>query len=399
MNKKLTLVPSDVAGRGPGKGSRAERPSTSLQTSGEAGLELAVVIPTFNEAGNVRALVQRLDTALKGRTWEAIFVDDASPDGTAQALRDIARGDHRIRVIERIGRRGLSSACIEGMMATGAPLIAVMDADLQHDPKVLTALVTTLERDPELDLAVASRFVSGGGTGDWERERLAKSHTASRIARMVLKADLTDPMSGFFMIRGARFRELAPRLSGIGFKILLDLMTTAQQPLRFAEVPLQFHRREVGESKLDHVVAMEFLVALYDRLFGRYVPTRFAMFAAIGAAGVAVHMSLLGLAYGLLGLAFVGAQIVATMGAMTFNFFLNNTLTYRDRRLYGARALALGWLSFCLVCSVGAVANVGVAAFLFTEHYAYATVSALAGVLVSAVWNYALSSRFTWGRY
>ncbi|MBS0502856.1 MAG: glycosyltransferase family 2 protein [Proteobacteria bacterium] len=394
--KKTPLVPSEVEGR---NSDFVKRPSTSLGTSAGRGLELAVVIPTFNEAGNVGELVRRLDTALQGRSWEAVFVDDASPDGTAQALRDIARTDRRVRVIERIGRRGLSSACIEGMMATGAPLIAVMDADLQHDPQVLNQLAGALERDPELDLVVASRFVAGGGTGDWESERLAKSHTASRIARLVLKADLTDPMSGFFMIRGPRFRELAPHLSGIGFKILLDLMTSARKPLRFAEVPLQFHRREVGESKLDHVVAMEFLVALYDRMFGSYVPTRFAMFAVIGAVGVGVHMGLLWLGLGILGLAFIGAQSLATFGAMTFNFFLNNALTYRDRRLHGASALAWGWLSFCLVCSVGAVANVGVAAFLFTERYAYATLSALAGILVAAVWNYALSSRFTWGRY
>ncbi|MFD1611293.1 glycosyltransferase [Sphingomonas tabacisoli] len=362
-------------------------------------LELAVVIPTFNESGNIGELVRRLDAALKGREWEAVFVDDASPDGTAQMLREIAVKDRRIRVIERIDRRGLSSACIEGMMATGAPLIAVMDADLQHDPAVLIRLENALKADPELDLAIASRFVEGGGTGDWESERVAKSETASRIAQLVLKAELTDPLSGFFMIRAKRFRELAPRLSGIGFKILLDLLTTARRPLRFAEVPLQFHRREVGESKLDHVVAMEFLVALYDRMFGRIIPTRFAMFALIGVIGVAVHLSLLWLFFGLLGAEFVVGQITATMGAMTFNFFLNNALTYRDRRLHGTRALLRGWLSFCAVCSIGAVANIGIAAFLFEERYAYATASALAGVLVAAVWNYALSSRFTWGRY
>lgn len=369
------------------------------RSTGGPALELAVVIPTFNEAGNVAELVNRLDAALQGRAWEAIFVDDASPDGTAQVLRDIARTDRRIRVIERIGRRGLSSACIEGMMATGAPLIAVMDADLQHDPKVLNRLSDQLDADGELDLVIASRFVEGGGTGDWERDRLAKSATASRIARLVLNADLADPMSGFFMIRGPRFRELAPHLSGIGFKILLDLLTSARRPLRFAEVPLQFHRREVGESKLDHVVAMEFLIALYDRLFGRFVPTRFVMFGLIGGIGVVVHLCLLWLIYGLLGASFVAGQVAATIGAMTFNFFLNNVLTYRDRRLRGASALARGWLSFCAVCSVGALANVGVAAFLFTEKYAYATASALAGILVAAVWNFALSSRFTWGRY
>jgi dolichol-phosphate mannosyltransferase len=361
-------------------------------------LELAIVVPTFNEAGNVAELVARIDRALQDREWEAIFVDDASPDGTAEALRAIARTDRRVRVIERINRRGLSSACIEGMMATGAPVIAVMDADLQHDPALLTDMLARLKGDRELDLVIASRFVAGGGTGDWGADRVALSEQASRIARLVLKADLADPMSGFFMIRGPRFRELAPRLSGIGFKILLDLLTTARRPLRFAEVPLVFHRREVGESKLDHVVALEFLIALYDRLFGRIVPTRFAMFGLIGGLGVGVHLTLLWLVMGL-GADFVPAQVAATLGAMTFNFFLNNALTYRDRRLHGARALTVGWLSFCAVCGVGAIANVGVAAFLFTSRYAYATVSALAGILVGAVWNFALSSRFVWGRY
>jgi dolichol-phosphate mannosyltransferase len=374
------------------------RPSTSLGTSGVR-LELAVVIPTFNEVGNVEELVRRLDQALQGISWEAVFVDDNSPDGTAERLRGLAQQDRRIRVIERIRRRGLSSACIEGIMGTAAPLIAVMDADLQHDPEVLPRLAAALRADPTLDLAIASRFVPGGGTGDWEQARVAKSETASRIARLVLKTELHDPMSGFFMIRGETFRALAPRLSGIGFKILLDLLTSASAPLRFTEVPLQFHRREVGESKLDHVVALEFLIALYDRLFGRLVPTRFAMFALIGAIGVAVHMAFFWLFFGALGLSFLGAQIGATLGAMTFNFFLNNALTYRDRRLHGTRALTLGWLSFCLVCSVGALANVGVAAFLFTSRYAYATASALAGIVVGAVWNFALSSRFTWGRY
>lgn len=362
------------------------------------GLELAIIIPTFNEAGNVAELVSRIDRALRDREWEAIFVDDASPDGTAEALRGIALSDRRVRVIERIGRRGLSSACIEGMMATGAPVISVMDADLQHDPQVLTAMLAQLASDPELDLVIASRFVAGGGTGDWDADRVAMSEQASRIAKLVLKADLADPMSGFFMIRGPRFRELAPRLSGIGFKILLDLLTTARRPLHFTEVPLVFHRREVGESKLDHVVALEFLIALYDRMFGRIVPTRFAMFGVIGAMGIVVHLALLWAMIGL-GADFVPAQIAATIGAMTFNFFLNNTLTYRDRRLHGARAMTVGWLSFCAVCAVGAIANVGVAAFLFTSGYAFVTVSALAGILVGAVWNFALSSRFVWGRY
>ncbi|HEU4960873.1 MAG TPA: glycosyltransferase family 2 protein [Sphingomonas sp.] len=362
-------------------------------------LELAIVIPTFNEAANVPVLVARLDAALKGRAWEAIVVDDDSPDGTAEAARAIARLDRRVRVIQRIGRRGLSSACIEGMCATAAPLVAVIDGDLQHDETVLPKMLDALQGDAELDVAIGSRFVEGGGTGEWDRDRVAKSALATRLSRQVLKADLSDPMSGFFMIRTDIVRKLAPDLAGIGFKILLDIMTGSPRPLRFREFGYVFRTRSAGESKLDHVVAMEYLIALYDRMFGRIVPVRFAMFSAIGAIGVAVHMAVLSVLYLALGISFVAGQIVAAVAAMTGNFFLNNTLTYRDRRLKGWRQLADGWVSFCVVCSVGLVANIGVAAFVHGAQNGQWAVSALLGVLVGAVWNYALSSRFVWGRY
>ena len=363
-----------------------------------APLEIAVVIPTFNERANVPLLVARLDQALAGRGWEAIFVDDDSPDGTAEAAREIGRVDPRVRVIHRIGRRGLSSACIEGMCATAAPVVAVIDGDLQHDETLLPQMLDRLQQDAALDLVVGSRFVDGGGTGDWDRDRVAKSALATRLSRRVLKGDLSDPMSGFFAIRTAQARRLAPELSAIGFKILLDLMTAAPEPLRFAELPYTFRCRSEGESKLDHVVAMEYLIALYDRMFGRFVPVRFAMFSGIGVLGVGVHMSVLAAAM-LAGAHFLFAQILGALAAMTFNFFLNNALTYRDRRLRGAKALIDGWLSFCVVCSVGVVANVGVAAFVHDVHNEGAAASALLGILVGAVWNYALSSKFVWGRY
>ncbi|OQW80170.1 MAG: dolichol monophosphate mannose synthase [Proteobacteria bacterium ST_bin14] len=361
-------------------------------------LELAVVIPTFNEAANVPLLVAKLDVALAGRAWEAIFVDDDSPDGTANAARDIARTDRRVRVIQRIGRRGLSSACIEGMCATAAPLVAVIDGDLQHDETLLPKMLDALHAGPALDVAIGSRFVGDGGTGDWDKDRVAKSAFATRLSRQVLKADLTDPMSGFFMIRTDLVRTLAPNLAAIGFKILLDIMTGSPRPLRFVELPYTFRVRTAGESKLDHVVAMEFLIALYDRMFGRYVPVRFAMFCAIGLVGLAAHMGVLAVVLAL-GATFLIGQMAAATCAMTLNFFLNNALTYRDRRLRGFRALLDGWVSFVVVCSVGLVANIGIAAFLYDAQTGTWAASAMVGVLVGAVWNYALSSRFTWGRY
>ncbi|MFL0412643.1 glycosyltransferase family 2 protein [uncultured Sphingomonas sp.] len=362
-------------------------------------LDLAIVIPTFNERGNVPVLVAKLDQALAGINWEAIFVDDDSPDGTADAAREIGRFDRRVRVIQRIGRRGLATACIEGMCATAAPAVAVIDGDLQHDETILPAMLAALKGDPVLDIVVGSRFVDGGGTGEWDRDRVAKSAFATKLSQRVLDVGLTDPMSGFFMMRTELLRAIAPRLAGIGFKILLDIMAAGDRPLRFLELPYVFRTRSVGESKLDHVVALEYLIALYDRKFGNVVPVRFAMFSAIGVIGVGIHMGVLTLLYLGLGVSFLAGQIAATMAAMTFNFFLNNALTYRDRRLKGWRQLLDGWVSFCLVCSVGAVANVGVAAFLYDFRYGAWAASAMAGVLIGAVWNYALSSRFTWGRY
>jgi len=362
-------------------------------------LELAVVIPTFNERRNVPILVAALDKALAGRRWEAIFVDDDSPDGTAEAARELGRIDSRVRVIQRIGRRGLSSATIEGMCATAAPHVAVIDGDMQHDETLLPEMLDALQGDATLDVAIGSRFVDGGGTGEWDKDRVAKSALATKLSRRVLKADLSDPMSGFFMIRSDVVREMVPHLSAIGFKILLDIMTASPRQLKFVELPYVFRTRQEGESKLDHVVAMEYLIALYDRMFGRVIPVRFAMFSAIGGLGAGVHFGALWLFYRLFGYSFLTGTIVATVVAMTFNFFLNNTLTYRDARLKGFRQLLDGWIGFCIVCSVGAIANVGVAAFLHDVQQAQWAPSALAGILVAAVWNFALSSRFVWGRY
>jgi len=362
-------------------------------------LELAVVIPTFNERANVPLLIEKLDAALAGRHWEAIFVDDDSPDGTADAARALGLRDPRVRVIQRIGRRGLSSACIEGMCATAAPIVAVIDGDLQHDETLLPRMLDALAGDAGLDLVIGSRFVAGGGTGEWDDDRVAKSALATRLSRHVLKADLSDPMSGFFMIRAGVVRELVPRLSAIGFKILLDIMTASPRPLRFRELPYVFRTRALGESKLDHVVAMEYLIALYDRMFGKVVPVRFAMFSAIGGLGAAVHFAVLAALFCGFGWTFVGATMLAVLGAMTFNFLLNNALTYREQRLKGAGKLLRGWARFCVVCGAGAAANVGVAAFLHNVQHGDWRLSALAGIAVAAVWNFALSSRFVWGRY
>jgi dolichol-phosphate mannosyltransferase len=299
-----------------------------------------------------------------------------------------------VRCIQRIGRRGLASACIEGMLASSAPIVAVIDADLQHDERLLPAMLELMGRE-DIDVVVGSRYVESGGIGGWDESRAAMSRLATRLARVVLKADLHDPMSGFFMIRhDAVVACVKAGLSGIGFKILLDIFATSPTPLRHRELPYQFRNRVSGESKLDTNVAWEYFVMLLDKFLGRAVPIRFIAFSLVGGLGLAVHLAVLTALYKGGGTTFLVAQSVATLVAMTSNFALNNVLTYRDLRLRGWRLLR-GWLSFVLACSVGALANVGVAQYLF-ERDSFWLSSAIAGILVGAVWNYAVTAVYTW---
>ncbi len=358
------------------------------------GALLSIVVPTFNESDNVAELLRLLDAALAGLAWEVIFVDDDSTDGTADKIRGLALLDGRVRCIQRIGRRGLASACIEGMLASSAPFLAVMDADLQHDERILPAMLAEL-RNGDLDIVVGSRYVSGGAA-DWPESRASMSRLATRLSRMVVPADLADPMSGFFMIRRAVFMGIVRKLSAIGFKILLDLFASSPRRLSFREIPYRFRERRIGDSKLDSNVMWDYALLLLDKLVGRYVPVRFLSFSIIGGLGVLIHLLALAAALQVAGLAFNWAQGTATLLAMTVNFLLNNQLTYRDRRLKGWRMLR-GLLGFYAACGLGAVANVGVASAIFERHYQW-WMAGVAGVLISAVWNYAATSNFVWRR-
>jgi dolichol-phosphate mannosyltransferase len=359
-----------------------------------AGPELSIIAPTFNERGNVPELIERLKHCLGDCRWEVIFVDDDSPDETAEQARILALHDTRIRCIRRIGRRGLSSACIEGMLASSAPFLAVMDADLQHDESLLPQMLQVLRRG-EVDIVIASRYVSGGSIGDWDASRAAVSRLATRMSRIVVRAELTDPMSGFFMLRREVLTTSVRRLSAIGFKILLDLFASSPRALNFRELPYVFRTRHSGESKLDSVAAWDYGMLLLDKLVGHVVPARFVAFSLVGGVGVILHFMVLAALFKTFGARFVTAQAGATLVAMTFNFTVNNLLTYRDRRLRGLKWFR-GLLSFALVCSLGALSNVGIASYLYQTRFGWIP-SAFAGILVGAVFNYAMATVFTWG--
>jgi dolichol-phosphate mannosyltransferase len=359
-----------------------------------APLALAVVVPTFNERDNIAPLIERLETALLGIEWEAVFVDDNSTDGTAARVIEIARTDRRIRLVSRHGRRGLSTAVTEGMLASAAPVLAVIDADMQHDESILATLYRSVA-DEGQDLAIGTRYSAGGSIGDWDARRARVSTVSTRLAALVLRTRVSDPMSGFFAIRREAFLASLPRLSGMGYKILLDIIASAPAPLAIREIPYCFRRRETGESKLDAMVAMEYALLLADKTVGRLVPIRFLMFAGVGALGLVVHLALLGAIIGL-GLPFTAAQTSAVVASMAFNFLLNNRFTYRDRRLTGL-AFWRGMASFYLVCGLGALGNVGVGTLVYGTAHTWWLAGA-AGAAIGAVWNYAATSCLTWRR-
>jgi dolichol-phosphate mannosyltransferase len=310
----------------------------------------------------------------------------------------MARQDPRIRCLHRINRRGLAGACIEGMLSSAAPYLAVMDADLQHDASLLPAMLDLL-RTGKADLVIGSRYGEGGSIGDgFSKVRASISRWAVKAARWMLDIDVQDLMSGYFAIRRDRFDAVAARLTPSGFKILLDIIACAGGRLRTVELGYTFKQRTAGESKLDMRVALDFAALLIDKATRGLIPIRFVFFSLNGASGIVVHLTVLRVAMlALPSLGFASAQALGTVVAMTSNFLLNNSITYRDRKLQGAAALARGLLVFWALCALGAIANVGVAAWIFGVVPVW-WLAGLAGISISAVWNYSMSSLFVWSR-
>jgi dolichol-phosphate mannosyltransferase len=355
--------------------------------------ELTVVVPAFRERENLPALLAALEQMLEGRDWEAIVVVDDALDGSDELVRERAQRDARVRCLHRIGRRGLASACIEGMLASSAPYLAVMDADLQHDERLLPRLFEAA-RDGGADVVVASRYMEGGSTGELGADRVRISRLASALAGVLCKG-LTDPMSGFFVLRRSFLDQVVRRLYGRGFKILLDLIAAARGQVRIVELPYRMRSRQLGESKLGARVIAEFFMLILYHLTGRLLPARFFLFGAVGVTGVGVHLVVLTAAFAATGGGFLVSQALATWVAMTSNFFLNNLFTYGDQRLRGA-SLWRGLASFYVACGIGAFINIAVAEWLYLQSAAY-WAAGLAGALIAAVWNFFTTASLTWG--
>ncbi|MGY9008396.1 MAG: glycosyltransferase [Rhodobacterales bacterium] len=358
-------------------------------------IALTIVVPTYNEKLNVRPLVSLLDKALVDINWEVVFVDDDSPDGTADEVRELARTRLDVRVIHRIGRRGLSGACIEGILSSAAPYVAVMDGDLQHDETVLISMIASFNADPELNLVIGSRNVEGGSSGNGlSGIRSFGSDMATVMARKLLKIRVQDPMSGFFMIKLESFRDVVGELQRQGFKILTDLLSASRGSWKIKEIPFVFKERQYGQSKMDSAVTLEYFGLILARLTGGAISIRFVLFLFVGLTGILVQLLMVGIFLNVMFLSFFYSQILAVILAMTSNFFLNNILTYRDQSLSG-KYILLGLLSFYFVCSLGAVANVAVANLVYNFVPLWILASFF-GSVISSLWNFMSSKWLTW---
>ncbi|MFT3964742.1 MAG: glycosyltransferase family 2 protein [Sphingobium sp.] len=363
------------------------------QDETEGDLQIAVIVPVLNEAGNVRPMFAALSQALGHLCYEVIFVDDGSTDGTIALIDDLARHHREVRAIKRFNRKGLASAVIEGAMSSAADVIAVIDGDMQHDERQLAPMYAAIAED-RADMVVGTRYADGGAADGLSAARLKGSLLVTQFTNMLMRTRCSDPMSGFFAIRRDRLVELCPHLSAIGFKIVLDILVSGKGKLRVAEQPFQFRNRHSGDSKMSLKIVTELLVFFIDKTLGRILPTRFILFMMVGTVGLLVHLLVLRLMMGFSGGDFRLSQTVAVLTAIAFNFTLNNIVTYASQRLRGW-AMVKGLLSFYIVCGTGAIANIGVGTLMFGQHATW-WVAGIAGATVGAVWNYAASSLLTW---
>lgn len=350
---------------------------------------LSLVICTLNEGEAIGPLLDETRQALGALPFEIIVVDDDSTDGTAEAVTAWSERDPRIRLIVRKGVRGLASAAVRGWDAARGDVLALMDGDGQHDPALIPHLAQAVEGGA--DLAIGSRYMSDAASGLTGRRHWI-SRTATRLAGLVLRVPLRDPMSGCFAMRRTWYEAARPRLSTVGFKILLDLVASSREPPRVEERPTALRPRLGGQSKLDLRVMLDLASLLIEKRTGKLIPSRFVEFSLVGATGVGVNLLVLSL---LEALPFWQAFAAATLVAMTWNYWLNGLLTYRDQRLRGWRRWR-GLLMFYLACSGGALIGQGAGNALLALG-APRALAGLVGALSGGVWNYAATRWMIWG--
>ena len=356
---------------------------------------VSIVIPTYNEKDNIPKILEKLNKVLNKIAHEIIFVDDNSPDGTSTEIKSRIQKSSKIRLIHRIGRKGLAGAVIEGVLAANSDLVAVMDCDLQHDETKLLDMVNLFSKNTSLDIVIGSRFTETGEISEkaFSKMRELGSKATTFIIKKILNIESTDPLSGFFMVKKETFLKSSENLQTQGFKVLADFLATTGKKINIEEIGYQFKNRIAGESKMSFLTALELIGLIFSQIFKGRVSIRFILFCMVGLSGIFVQLFITGLAMILIN-QFPTSQTLGIIAAMTSNYFLNNIITFQERKLKSLD-LFRGLISFYLICSLGAFTNIAIATYVFAFSSNW-LISSFIGAIFGAVWNFTLTSIFTW---
>lgn len=352
---------------------------------------VTVVICTLDEHEAIGGVLDDVIADLAGVRHEIIVVDDSLDDATAQVVLGRARRHPTVRLIRRNGGGGLASAAIAGWDVARGETLAIMDGDGQHDPRLIRRMLERMAQGAA-DVVVASRYLDDNGSG-LSGLRHWGSLAGVMASSLLLGLRLADPLSGCFVMTRAWYETARPRLSGLGFKILIDVVASTRHRPRLEQVPTALRPRVGGLSKLDLRVVFDLLALLVEKRTGGALSARMTQFMFVGVTGLLVHLTVLSTGRAL-GAPFWLGQSSAIFLAMNWNFMLNNGLTFRDHRLHG-RALWQGLVSFYVACLSGAViSEVGGAGLhaLGVPWFA----AGVAGAVAGAFWNYRAVQRLTW---
>lgn len=355
-------------------------------------IDLTIIIPTFNEVDNIGILIDRLNKMWDDKTSvEIVVVDDDSPDKTWEYVQKRAEIQENLFCIRRIHERGLSSAVIRGFESARGKYLAVLDADLQHDESILVNMLAAIT---EKELVIGSRKVDDGGIRNWNIFRRFVSFVATKLAHLLLKTQIKDPMSGFFMVRREAYDRIAHKLNPSGFKIMLEIAYHLKSD-SFVELGYQFRPRERGKSKLSGDVIFDYLESLYELRFGKIVSAKFVKYCIIGSIGVVVNLGVLNLAL-FFDLGDNWSLFFAIEAAIISNFFLNNIWTFKDSKITGFFGFIRGLVKFNIVCSVGAIINFSAALFIVANTETSLVVADGIAILIATAWNYMINKQVVW---
>jgi dolichol-phosphate mannosyltransferase len=362
-------------------------------------LKLSLILPTFNESGNiseiVRILSDLLDPAWAGR-YELIVVDDNSPDRTWKIALELTNQYPQLKVLHRETEKGLSTAVIRGWQVAQGEILGVIDADLQHPPEILLQLLAEMERGA--DLAIASRHVEGGGVSEWSMIRRFLSRGAQMLGLVILPEvinRLSDPMSGFFMVRRSAIAGVT--LSPVGYKILIEV--AARGKIRWiGEVGYVFRERQTGESKVTWKQYLEYLQHLIRLRLS--LSSRFIQFCLVGLTGLVVDMGFLFLLSDptMLAWPLTRSKIIASELAIINNFLWNDLWTFGDitRRQPSKKQQLKRFIKFNLICLAGLVLNVILLNLFFNVFGLNRYLANFCAIAIVTFWNFWVNLKLSW---